>query len=157
VGRRLWDRRPNGWGRRSSAFSRHAIVRMLRPCLSKASLNASSQIECVQVSFHIMTRGHEDQAITNTVRFSILKHMIVKGPYWAALCQQHLRRQEVLFCQGCKTGVKRDIPIATRKFVEIQLGRYPGGKVARKDKHAYTDVSQIARQKDRRFSDLTAI
>ena len=43
------------------------------------------------------------------------------------------------------------------KFVEIQLGRYPGGKVARKDKHAYTDVSQIARQKDRRFSDLTTI
>jgi hypothetical protein len=53
--------------------------------------------------------------------------------------------------------VKRGIPIATRKFVEIQLGRYPGGKVARKDKHAYTDVSQIARQEDRRFSDLTTI
>jgi hypothetical protein len=28
------------------------------------------------------------------------------------------------------------------------------GKVVREDKHAYIDVSQIARRKDRRFSDL---
>jgi hypothetical protein len=47
----------------------------------KASFNASRRIESALVSFHITTRGYEDQAITNTVRFSILR--------WPAL--QHQR------------------------------------------------------------------
>ena len=37
-----------------------------------------------------------------------------------------------------------------------QVANWPlSGKVARKDKRAYIDVSQKARQNDRRFSDLT--
>jgi hypothetical protein len=39
----------------------------------------------------------------------------------------------------------------------VQLDRYPGGKLARKDKRAFIDISQIARQNDRRFSDLNSI
>jgi hypothetical protein len=72
-------------------FRDMAIVRMLLPCLGKAFFNASRRIECAKASFHITTRGHGDQATTNTVCFSILRWlalqapMIVKGPYNATL------------------------------------------------------------------------
>src|ERR1700733_11822624 len=51
-------------------------------------------------------------------------------------------------------------PLACSRY-QIQLDRYPGGKLPPKwqsgeeGQHTYIDVSQIARQNDRWFSDLT--